>query len=169
MKRLQLGRYVFHFDARRLDSVAKEVAKTVRGKVEYYDSRMPLSMFLSGPSRPRRTKTFNHIIVTTKGKKIVEFFGTNRRAGGRIYENNLSKDDFKKIESQLLKRHIFTFESFKRSSPKVRFGMVGMSLLLIFLSAMLLQAAMSVNSIENEALATASLVIGATMLAAYIR
>ncbi|GEM_PF-6628632 len=126
---LQLGVVISSFNRKRLDAMCKRVAEYSHGKVEYYQSLIPLSttFFVPVPGKKSSWKNANHLIVTKNRKKILEVFGNATRASGRLYSSN------PELLNILAKYNVYSFESFKKYHPGIKNLMLFLSLFLILL------------------------------------
>lgn len=139
MQKMQMGKLASSFDATRITRAVNDLKKTVKGlTAEFYEARMPISTTLWWPTKAKKTpslKHCNYIIVKRNGKKILDFYGSKWKGNGHIYDENMTPSEYFKAMHILARHDIFTFEMFKQYHYAIRYLMVLLSFLLIFLAA----------------------------------
>ncbi|MEM3411751.1 MAG: hypothetical protein QW735_02240 [archaeon] len=144
--RLQMGT-ISSFEHSKLIPLLKDFKKYKNIKVEFWHSELPLFCSLSLP-KPIKKVNFedcNHVIAYIDGKKAFELYGKPLKAGGMLYEKNLSQKELSKLEEILSKHEIYTFRKFKEVKYIIRYNMLISAFLLLFLSLLVL-----ISSIETQ-------------------
>ncbi|MEM0372917.1 MAG: hypothetical protein QXO69_03735 [archaeon] len=139
MQKMQLGRLASSFDATRVARAVNDLKRYVKGlAMETYEARLPLSTTLWFPSKARKTESLkrcNYIIVRRKGKKVLDFYGNKWRGNAHIYDENMTPTEYFRAMHVLARHDILTFEMFKQRHYVIRYFMVLLSFLLVFLGA----------------------------------
>ncbi|NYZ80196.1 hypothetical protein H0N95_03040 [Candidatus Micrarchaeota archaeon] len=170
MQKMQTGKITSFFNAAQITRALNDLKRTVKGlTVELYEAKMPISTTLWFPMKAKKTATLkrcNYIIVKRRGKRVLDFYGSQWRGNAHIYDENLTPTEYFKAMHVLARHSIFTFEMYKQYHYVIRYFMVLLSFLLVLMAADLI---FLTNEITPKIVGLWAAVFGMIIMQLYVK
>jgi hypothetical protein len=164
MQDVQMGKIISILDLDKIDELVTDLRKVAKPlTVGYYRASLPISLLLGGPKDEVKCerKKANYVQIFWAGRKILEFYGKDIRGNGHIFEENLGKEEYKKVLETLADHNMYTFRMWKKKN-------IGLRALMILFGVVNTLLGLAV-SFFNLALAIICVLFGLFLIALYVK